>query len=691
MQLKPGTILQNGKYEIIKTLGQGGFGITYLAQHTLMERLVCIKEFFVKEYCDRDEETSQVSLGSKGNAAMMRQYMEKFMKEAKTVAKLEHPHIVKIHDVFKENNTSYAVMEYIDGCSLAEYVREHGPLPEQKAVDYIRQVCDALKYAHARKVMHLDVKPSNIMLSDDTTKATLIDFGMAKQYTDTGEQTSGTPVGVSHGYAPLEQYLEGGVKDFSPATDVYALGATLYFLLTGNRPAQANELALQGGLKRVEGPFSVSVKNAIITAMRFQIEDRPQSIDAFLKILDGEELAEDDEKTVVPDSKPKPKPVSKPKPNPAQPTCSPEKPKSKAWLWALLACAVVATIITAIVLGGRKEKPGVDEPTPPVDTTVIAPTAEQTPSPSQKPEIKPEPVASGSFKVSSTPSGATIWLDGKNTNKTTPEIIEDITPGKHSVKLVLDGYNDYSGSITIVSGKRAELVQALKEKEKPVSFETPVPVETPAPVEKPTPAEKPTTGSINGHDWVDLGLSVKWATCNVGASSPSDYGNYYAWGETKPKSEYAWESYKFRVTGDSWDNVTFNKYNTASDRGTVDNRKKLELADDAARQNWGGSWRMPTDAEWKELREKCTWTWMTQGGKNGYRVTSKTNGNSIFLPAAGDRREDLLDGAGSYGLYWSSSLYTDPCHAWLMYFDSDGVSRIYYYRYGGFSVRPVTE
>ena len=558
MQLIPGTKLQNGKYEIVRTLGQGGFGITYLARHTFMDRLECIKEFFVREYCDRDEETSQVSLGSKGNAAMMRQYMEKFMKEAKTVAQLDHPHIVKIHDVFKENNTSYAVMEYIDGCSLSEYVCDHGPLQEARAVDYICQVCEALKYAHERKVMHLDVKPSNIMISESGRKVTLIDFGMAKHYGKSGEQTSNTPVGMSHGYAPLEQYLEEGVRNFSPAADIYSLGATLYFLLTGERPAQANELAMQGGLKSIDGPFSKSVKDAIMAAMRFQKDSRPQSIDAFLKILDGGALSDKQEKTVLPEPKPAPKPISKPQLTSTQRTSPPDRGKPKAWLWALLACVAFAAIVSAIVLGGRKEKP--------------------------------------------------------------------------------------------------------------------------------------TTGTLNGQDWVDLGLSVKWATCNIGASSPSDYGSYFAWGETQTKSEYTEENYKFRVAVDASDNVAFSKYNTDSNRGTVDNKKKLEMPDDAARQNWGSTWRMPTDAEWTELRENCSWTWTTLGGKNGYKVTSKTNGNSIFLPATGFWFEDSLDHVGSDGNYWSSSLYTaDPGRACRVYFYSGGVSSGSRDRSCGRSVRPVTE
>mgnify|MGYP003302949176 CR=1 FL=1 len=193
----------------------------------------------------------------------------------------------------------------------------------------------------------------------------------------------------------------------------------------------------------------------------------------------------------------------------------------------------------------------------------------------------------------------------------------------------------------------------------------------------------------NGHEYVDLGLSVKWATCNVGANKPEDYGDYFAWGETEIKSTYNWSTYK-------WCNgsyKTLTKYSNEKKYGHkkfVDNKTTLELSDDAAHANWGGSWRMPTDAELTELHEQCTWTWTTQNGVNGYKVTSKKNGNSIFMPAAGYRLDSSLNDAGSYGYYWSSLLNTGyPCVAYDLYFRSGSVSRYYYGRCYGRSVRPV--
>ena len=192
---------------------------------------------------------------------------------------------------------------------------------------------------------------------------------------------------------------------------------------------------------------------------------------------------------------------------------------------------------------------------------------------------------------------------------------------------------------------------------------------------------------------VDLGLSVKWSSMNLGATSPTGYGDYFAWAETSPKDNYSWSTYEL-CTGSF---PTLTKYNNDSSYGNVDNKtefKDYNYEDDAARQALWGKWRIPTDAEWTELRAECTWTWETNyngSGINGQLVTA-TNGKSIFLPAAGDRNGTSLSGVGSYGYYWSSSLSTvTPYDAWFVYFYSGGVSRDRNGRCYGFSVRPVSE
>ena len=211
-------------------------------------------------------------------------------------------------------------------------------------------------------------------------------------------------------------------------------------------------------------------------------------------------------------------------------------------------------------------------------------------------------------------------------------------------------------------------------------------------IEKTIAIQQKESNKHNGHELVDLGLpsGLLWATMNVGASSPEDYGDYFAWGETTKKGNYGLSTYKWCNGSYS----SFTKYNTDSGCGMVDNKTVLELSDDAAHVNWGGSWRMPTKAEFDELLNNCTWTWTTQGGHNDYKGVSKSNGNSIFLPAAGYRSGTSLDYAG-YGNYWSSSLYTSyPYAAWYLYFNyfnSSSNHTSYDDRRFGRSVRPVCQ
>ena len=193
----------------------------------------------------------------------------------------------------------------------------------------------------------------------------------------------------------------------------------------------------------------------------------------------------------------------------------------------------------------------------------------------------------------------------------------------------------------------------------------------------------------DGHEYVDLGLpsGLLWATCNVGADSPEDYGDYFAWGETQPKSDYSWSTYQYCMG--SYNTLT--KYcNNSSEgyNGFTDNLTTLLPEDDAATANWGSDWRMPTEEEWQELLDNTAVTWTTQNGVNGCLFTA-SNGNSLFLPAAGHRGNSSLYEAGALGEYWSSSLSDYSNSAWHLYFNSGNYSICSYSRYLGVSVRPV--
>ena len=366
--LQPNTTLQSGKYRIEKVLGQGGFGITYLAENTMLDGKVAIKEFFFKEYCNRDETTSHVTIPTAGNQDIVDRFKQKFIKEAKTIFRLNHPNIVRILDIFEENGTAYYVMEHIDGESLGDMVKRRGALPQQEAIGYIKEAGLALSYIHSETMNHLDIKPNNLMKRQKDNKIIVIDFGVAKQYdATTSEGTTTTPVGISHGYSPAEQYQQFGVQSFSPQSDVYALAATLYKLLTGVTPPEAMRVQDEGlPLDELQKHgVSSNVISAIEHAMLSRSK-RTQTVDAFLQALDNE----DDDRTIPipPTTNPTPPKPETPKPEeqkqqPETQKTEPEpepiaKKNNMLWLWVALAVMVIGGGIFGIarLSNGQQKK-----------------------------------------------------------------------------------------------------------------------------------------------------------------------------------------------------------------------------------------------------------------------------------------------------------------------------------------------
>ena len=504
-------------YKIEKVLGQGTFGITYLATTRIKlsgalgeietELRVAVKEFFMKDINGRSDAT--VTCSSSGD--LYADYRRKFAREATNLSQLKHLHIVKVLELFETNNTYYYSMEYCEGGTLDALIEKQRGLDVQAALSYFRQIADALSFMHENRILHLDLKPSNIMLRGNG-EAVLIDFGLSKQYTASGDPESSTRVGSgTPGYAPLEQanYREG--KDFPVTMDVYALGATLFKMLSGIRPPEASELLNEGfpAYELQQKGVSDELISCISKAMSPIRKSRYPSVRAFLQAL---------------------------------PAFS------------------------------SSQKHHAEE------------TEYQLRSPSRRQDaLRPVPHLSNVSK------------------------------------------------------------------------------------------EENRIQSINGHDYVDLGLpsGLKWATCNVGASRPEDYGDYYAWGEIQPKSKY--------TEGNS---LTFGK-----DIGNISGNSRY----DVARAQWGSSWRLPTLAEIKELKDQCKWEWITVGGHKGYRVTGP-NGNSIFLPAAGYRLGTSVNDQGSYGCYWSGTLYEGGRYsAYCLGFNGGSAGWGYGDRDGGRSVRPVSE
>lgn len=304
MNLPTGTLLQGGKYKILRIAGAGGFGCTYAAEHVMLRKRVAIKEFFVKDFCNRDKDTACVTLGTFSKAALVAKLRSKFIDEARALSCLDHPGVTHVTDVFEENGTAYFVMDYIDGLSLAEVVRRDGPLSEERAVDCVRQVCAALAYIHAHGRLHLDIKPGNIML-DAQGRAVLIDFGASKQYDEADGENTSTLMGKTPGYAPLEQ-MGDDVTKFLPATDIYALGATFYKILTGVTPPSAVALASGEPLPPLPPAISPATRAAVAAAMRIRKKDRPQTVADLQALLNADTSREDE--TELPEIAEKPEP-----------------------------------------------------------------------------------------------------------------------------------------------------------------------------------------------------------------------------------------------------------------------------------------------------------------------------------------------------------------------------------------------
>lgn len=286
---------------IVRVLGQGGFGITYLARDTEKGTQVAIKEFFPHDYCGRYPD-GRVSTGNSNSAQIVEILRRRFYKEANNLSHLNHPNIVKIHEVFDENDTTYIVMDFIQGETLQAKVRRLGVLSEAKASQYIRAVGAALAYIHDRHMTHFDVKPANVIVRGVDDRPILIDFGFSKEYSGEGNGHTMTPPAISPGYSPMELYSRETFVPYSPQSDIYSMGATLFYLIIGQAPPTPGELMEHG--YRLPETVSAEMRQAIGKAMKIPRNQRTDKVADILNLL----------------PQPEPAPTPNPVPNPGEHT-----------------------------------------------------------------------------------------------------------------------------------------------------------------------------------------------------------------------------------------------------------------------------------------------------------------------------------------------------------------------------------
>lgn len=661
--LSIGTQVNSGQtiYTVEKVLGKGGFGITYKVNATFkignIEQRIsfAMKEHFLSDYCERDHVSNSVKFSTPVKDKVD-ESLRDFTAEALRLNTLDHPNIVAVNEVFETNDTAYYVMEYIEGKSLRQYIKANGSLGEKEALTVMTPILNAVSYLHSNRMTHLDIKPDNIMLKptdDGSFMPILIDFGLSKHYDEKGKPTSTIRIqGCSNGYAPIEQYQ--GINNFSPTADVYALGATLYFLLVGKDPMISGELSRDILEKELPKNLSESVRNAIIHAMHLIKAERSQSVAQFAEELgivinkttstvsasnltqQIEKSANTKDKSIKIVSTTTGTSIGSGKIN------NKDNNNDKASLkkWLMLVIIAVAVIVIGAVIWLLV---GVDDTSQ--NSTNNSTSANQS-------------------VADSSQIGVT------NASASEPDSIV-IIPEAPEVEVVNENVDDgysiaYSNALELYNTQRYEecksTCQSLLRKYKKRSqkqqlnqlinyCDTAIEAEQVAELERQynddlysaerlfnqkryTDCKRRCQSMLSNYPnhrsdinalidkcdqaieaaeqaaiaasrlpdkAVDLGLSVLWCDRNVGASGSGGYGIYY-------------------------------KFDEAS----------------AAACSMGNNWRLPSKTELEELYNKCSWSWTG----SGYRVTGP-NGNSIFLPAAGWHGDS--NAKGREGYYWSST------------------------------------
>ena len=716
-------------YRIEKILGQGSFGITYLAKIELQGDLgylescihVTIKEFFMKEISGREGTNVTSSSNSKGG--LFYDYKEKFAREAKNLSKLKHPNIVNVMELFEANNTCYYVMEYLSGGDLDSLIEHRGKLTEEDTLKYTRQIGEALSFMHQNKMLHLDLKPKNVMLNA-AGDAILIDFGLSKQYDSSGEPESSTTVGRgTPGYAPLEQanYQDG--HGFPVTMDIYALGATMYKMLTGKRSPEASVILNEGFPMACLLKHNVSdaMASIIKKAMMPRKDERFQSVFELRNELENLNVYQDEEseETHIDENNL----FEEPKDNVEKEEEINVSKKEESEETYVEEHLVIDETIDKIVIQYKSEI-----------------RFEITPNMLRLNHSCPNIIGIENFK-SFVKALSQIQLIKRQ--EAPYNINVDMNIEKVSISLYKRGIIDRVYSVQTYEGRsygtlygNAQSVwlqfmhfitgclplnskfHTYKWYNYPPHINNFILKEV---SQSKLPVQKEETivckvldffddfifdikwkikynwksfiflilivalfirvyksplfpsGRINGHSYVDLGLSVKWATTDVGSWWFCKPGSYFKWGNlspvhfdtysvAEPRLNYRLNIVDF-IEGDTTEFVNTNDVDSI----------------DAAHYLWGESWRMPTYSEIKELQAKCKWKWISLGTGEGYLVTGP-NGKQIFLPMS------------SYNSgIWSSTLNAKNAKAYLLEFSNNKMRIQTEHQWYFWHIRPVTK
>lgn len=717
-ELSNGTVLrgQTYSYRIERMLGSGTFGITYLAvvsdgagpMNGMLR--VCVKEFYMHDINGRNG--SEVTCSS--SDGMFSEYRRKFMREAENLASINHPHIIHVLEAFEQNNTVYYVMEFVAGGSLDSFICKHGRMDEASALKCFVGIAEGLQYMHSQKMLHLDLKPANVMLKTDGSPV-LIDFGLSKQYNEKGEPESSTKVGSgTPGYAPVEQANYHDGHEFPVTMDVYALGGTLFKMLTGERPPEAS-MVLNDGLPvdlLQRCGVSKATIAAIMGAMAPIVKQRTPDVASFVKALplgsaykdSGSSKASSSTKTSSSSS--------------SSSSSSPSSFKRTKDVSQNLSEGIVYltpdTTRVKIILNGVGKAQGTSWAfafTPSKISVAELNTNDCRSFFSSKQRFGSvlERINALRLSVAKNNVGGDISLDERFMCSLIAERENEVYVDSVSgAEFKGDSYylkGDVAALAEIVENETGVDATGRKRKKQRIknfvimgvvavvalaawwmfngnnSFET-----TEQQQQKALP-------EICNEQEVDLGLSsgTIWAGWNVGATSAEQCGDYYAWGETKTKKEYSnFNYFDLKNGADSEDFTTY--YNEGGKTSIRCSNR------DVAWVKWGHQWAIPTKDQADELVRECTWTWMKYNGANGFAVTGP-NGKSLFLPAAGEHFTGL-DGnlkdvnevmcVGEQACYWTSELNKDySASVYIISFvqkkaevDTDG-------RVHGASVRPV--